>query len=119
MAGPAGAGPILAAIAVTSRLRRGPMARLLRALVAFEAFFLGWALVISVPGPLERFSEIQPMRCLLLVYVLLFLLGGCLLGEWVLRRRTWRWIVLFVPLADGMALAQVQPFPDSRHLECP
>ena len=111
---------ILAAIGFISRRQQhGPMTRLLKALLGFEAFFLGWALVISVPGPWERFSEIQPMRCLLLVYVLLFLLGGCLLGEWVLRRRTWRWAVLFVPLASGMAFAQVRLFPDSHHLEWP
>ena len=59
------------------------------------------------------------MRCLLLVYVFLFLLGGCLLGEWVLRRRWWRWALLFVPLCAGMAVAQLQLFPDSRHLELP
>jgi hypothetical protein len=111
---------ILAATAAMSRRgRHGPMVRLLIALVAFEMFWVGWALVISVPGPLERFSEIQPMRCLLLVYILLFLLGGCLLGEWVLRKRAWRWAVLFVPLCAGMAFAQVQLFPDSRHLEWP
>ena len=111
---------ILAAIAVMLRRgRHGPMVRLLKALVAFEVFWVGWALVISVPGPMERWAEIQPMRCLLLVYILLFLLGGCLLGEWVLRRRAWRWAVLFVPLCAGMAFAQVQLFPDSRHLEWP
>jgi hypothetical protein len=111
---------ILAAIGVLSRRRgHGPMPRLLKALIAFEAFFLAWALIISVPGPLERFSEIQPMRCLLLVYILLFLLGGCLVGEWILRRRAWRWAVLFVPLCAGMVFAQLQLFPDSRHVEWP
>ena len=111
---------ILAVILIVLRRgRHGPMVPLLKALVAFEVFFLGWAFVISLPGPMERFSEIQPMRCLLLVYILLFLLGGCLVGERILRRRAWRWAVLFVPLSAGMALAQVQLFPDSRHLEWP
>jgi hypothetical protein len=116
---------ILAAMAVILRRARHrnivqePMLRLLKALVAFEAFWMVWALAISLPGPLERFSEIQPMRCLLLVYIAMFLLGGGLLGEWVLRRRAWRWAVLFVPLCAGMAFAQVQLFPDSRHLEWP
>ncbi|HWC99285.1 MAG TPA: hypothetical protein VG456_21145 [Candidatus Sulfopaludibacter sp.] len=95
------------------------MGRLLKALIAFEVFFLAGSLLISVPGSLERFAEIQPMRCLLLVYILLFLLGGCLLGEVVLRRRVWLWALLFVPLCGGMAFAQLQLFPASRHVELP
>ena len=74
---------VLAAMAAASRHPRfGPMRRLVKALALFEAFFLAWALLISVPGPLERFAEIQPMRCLLLVYILMLLLGGCLLVQW-------------------------------------
>ena len=95
------------------------MASLLKALAAFEALFLAVALFISMPGRRERFAEIQPMRCLLLVYILLFLLGGCLLGEWVLQRRIWRWALLFAPLCTGMTVAQLQLFPASRHLEWP
>ena len=96
-----------------------PMRHVLEVLAGFEALFVAVALLISMPGPLERFAEIQPMRCLLLVYVLLFLLGGCLLGQWVLRRRMWLWALLFAPLCAGMAVAQVRLFPDSRHLELP
>jgi hypothetical protein len=59
------------------------------------------------------------MRCLLLVYIFMIVLGGCLLGELVLRRRVWRWALLFAPLCAGMAMAQVQLFPASHHLEWP
>ena len=114
--------PLVMLIAMATYGRRacpGPMAHLLKVLAAFEALFIAAALFISMPGPWERFAELQPMRCLLLVYILLFLLGGCLLGEWVLRRRVWRWALLFVPLCAGMAVAQAQLFPDSRHLELP
>jgi hypothetical protein len=111
---------VLAAMAAASRHPRfGPMRQLVKALVLFEAFFLAWALLISMPGPLERFAEIQPMRCLLLVYILMVLLGGCLLVQRVLQRRVWRWALLFGPLCAGMAFAQLQLFPDSRHLELP
>ena len=111
---------VLAAMAAASRHPRfGPMRRLVKALVMFEAFFLAWGLLISVPGPLERFAEIQPMRCLLLVYILMLLLGGCLLVQRVLQRSVWRWALLFGPLCAGMAFAQLQLFPDSRHLELP
>ena len=64
------------------------MRRLAQALALFEALFLASALFISMPGPLERFAEIQPMRCLLLVYIVLFLLGGCLLAQTVLLRHS-------------------------------
>src|ERR1017187_85615 len=112
--------PLAMLVAMATYGRRacfGPMAHLLKVLAAFEALFIAAALFISMPGPLERFSEIQPMRCLLLVYILLFLLGGCLLGKWVLRRRWWRWALLFAPLCAGMAVAQAQLFPVSRHVE--
>jgi hypothetical protein len=114
--------PLVMLLAMATAGRRacgGPMAHVLKVVAAFEAFFIVAALLISVPGPLERFAEIQPMRSLLLVYILLFLFGGCLLGEWVLRRRVWRWALLFAPLCAGMAVAQVQLYPDSRHLEFP
>jgi hypothetical protein len=101
------------------RSRFLPMARLLKIVAAFELLFLACGLLISVPGPLERFAEIQPLRSLLLVYILLFLLAGCLLGEFVLRQRVWRWALLFGPLCGGMAVAQMQLFPYSHHIEYP
>jgi hypothetical protein len=111
---------ILAAMAIAARRRNVPtLERLLWALIAFEAIFLAGALLISLPGPLERFSEIQPMRCLLLVYILMILFGGCLIGEFVLRQRAWRWAVVFCPLCAGMAVAQFALFPASHHLELP
>jgi hypothetical protein len=113
-------GPLVL-FAIIARLRPGctPLTRLLKAVATFEIAFTAAALVISMPGPFERFAELQPLRSLLLVYILLFLLVGCLLGELVLRRRAWRWVLLFAPLCTGMALAQVQLFPDSSHLEWP
>ena len=115
-------GPLVILIGMAVAFRRagfGPMVYLAKALAAFEVLFLIAAAFISVPGPLERFAELQPMRCLLPVYIVMLLFGGCLLGKWVLRRRTWRWALLFAPLCAGMALAQVDLFPDTGHLEWP
>jgi hypothetical protein len=114
--------PLVILVAMSGAVRRHSPAglpRLLEAVAAFEAVFLSGALFISMPGPLDRFSEIQPMRCLLLVYVVMFLVGGCLLGRWVLGRHAWRWAVLYVPICAAMAMAQVQLFPASSHLELP
>jgi hypothetical protein len=100
--------PLVILPAMAMSLRRAgfePMGRLLKAVAAFGRLFFAVALFISLPGSRERFAELQPMRCLLLVYILLFLVSGRLLGEWVLRRRIWRWALLFAPLCTGMAVA--------------
>jgi len=103
-----------------ARRHRLPVLELLsRALVVFGLFFFALALVLTIPVPLEGLARFQPMRSLHLVYIFLFLLGGGLLGQWVLKDRTWRWIVLFVPLCAGMWYAQRELFPASPHIEWP
>jgi hypothetical protein len=62
---------------------------------------------------------LEPMRYLHLLYVLTILLGGCFLGEYVLRQHVWRWAALFVPAALGMFMAQRALFPATPHLELP
>jgi hypothetical protein len=49
----------------------------------------------------------------------MFVMMGGLLGEYVLRERLWRWLLLFVPLSAGMFLAQRELFPASAHVEWP
>jgi hypothetical protein len=88
-------------------------------MLIFDGGCLLVALVISVPGPFERFAELQPMRGLQLVYLVMFLVGGGLIGEHLLGRHPWRWAALFGPICAGMLIAQVQLFPASRHLELP
>lgn len=87
--------------------------------IAFTFLCLGAALVVTIPAPLVRFAEVQPMRGLLLVYVVLFVITGGLLAELILKARPWRWIVLFAPVAAGMFYAQRQLFPATHHLELP
>jgi hypothetical protein len=59
------------------------------------------------------------MRYLHLLYLLFFLIAGGLLGRYVLDRRAYRWLVLFLPLSAGMFYAQRQMYPASPHLELP
>ncbi|MDE3153535.1 MAG: hypothetical protein KGN76_00420 [Acidobacteriota bacterium] len=114
---------ILAGFARLARRQRRPaLARLCRALLVFEGAFFALALVVSMPGPFERFAEIQPMRSLQLVYALMFLVVGGLAGEYLLHERTWRPVAFLVPIAvlcGGMWYAQLQLFPASRHVELP
>jgi hypothetical protein len=97
----------------------GAMTVICQALIIFEAFFFVIALVISMPGRFDNFAELQPMRCLHLLYILMFLLGGGLLGKVVLQARAWRWALLFIPLCGVMVLAQRATFPASAYIEWP
>jgi hypothetical protein len=104
---------------IARRYALGPMNLACRALEFYGAVFFAAALIISRPGRFENFAEIQPLRCLHLVYILMFLFIGGLLGKFVLRRQIWRWAVLFVPLCAGMAYAQLKISPATVHLEIP
>jgi hypothetical protein len=90
-----------------------------RALLWFGGLFLTASLVISVPPGMVRFAELQPMRYLHLLYILMFVFAGGLLVQFVLKDRLWRWLVLFLPLCAGMGFAQWQLFPATPHIEWP
>jgi uncharacterized protein DUF6798 len=77
------------------------------------------ALLITVPARFQAAAHFQPMRSLHLLYIIMFLLIGGLIGQYILKRRVWRWIALFLPLCAGMFFAQRQLFPDTAHLELP
>jgi hypothetical protein len=89
------------------------------ALLWFGGLFFVASLVISIPPGMARFAELQPMRYLHLLYILLFVLGGGLLTQFVLKNHAWRWLLLFVPLCAGMTIAQRQLFPATPHIEWP
>jgi hypothetical protein len=59
------------------------------------------------------------MRFLHLVYLLMFLIAGGLIGQHVLGKHLYRWVLLFIPLSAGMFYAQRQMHPSTAHLELP
>jgi hypothetical protein len=87
--------------------------------IVFGVFFFAVGLAITIPPQFARFVELQPMRCLHLIYVLLFAISGGLLAEHVLKAKSWRWIAVFLPLCAGMFYAQRQLFPATPHIESP
>jgi hypothetical protein len=95
------------------------LALLCRALVVFGAFSFVVALVITIPSGLANLAELQPLRSLHLVYILLFIFIGGLLAEFCLKDQVWRWLLVFLPLCAGMFYAQRQLFPATPHLELP
>lgn len=93
--------------------------RLCRRLTYLAIFAFAGALIITIPARFERLTPYQPMRAFHLIYLFLFLIIGGLLGEYVLKNKVWRWLVLFLPLAAGMFYAQRELFPATRHVEWP
>jgi len=93
--------------------------RLCRALILYDLIYLAAALVVDLPARFEALARLQPLRSLHLLYMLMFLVMGGFLGEYVLKNRVWRWLALFLPLAGGMFFAQRVLFPASAHIEWP
>jgi hypothetical protein len=89
------------------------------ALIIYGLSFFGAALIITIPPRFANLAELQPLRALHLLYILLFVFSGGPLAQFVLKKTIWRWGVLFVPLCAGMWFAQRQTFPASPHLEWP
>jgi hypothetical protein len=112
-------GPVLVLywIARIARRHKSPALELVsRSLIAFElAFFVG-ALAIE---PLPGLAKLQPMRALHIVYLLMVLFIGGILGQFVLKNRIWRWGAVLAPLCAVMGFAQLQLFPNSEHVEWP
>jgi hypothetical protein len=95
------------------------LARACRGFVFYGAIYFLVALVVDLPASFESLARIQPLRSLHLLYMFLFVCVGGFLGEYVLKDRAWRWLVLFVPLSIGMFMAQRSLFPASAHVEWP
>lgn len=101
------------------RIDRPAMTLLAGCGAVFAVFQLAVASIVLLTPGLIRLMPMQPMRYLHLVYLLMVLLGGGLIGEKLLRGHAWRWLLLFLPLSAGMFLAQRALFPATMHLELP
>jgi hypothetical protein len=104
---------------IAQRDRSATLARVATRLLYFGIFQTVVGLVIMLPPGLERLRPFEPMRYLQLVYLLFFLIAGGLIGQYILGRHVYRWLLLFVPLGFGMFYAQRQLYAASAHLEVP
>ncbi len=93
--------------------------RVSRAFIVYGLIYLLGALVVDLPARWEALARVQPLRSLHFLYTVMFVMIGGFLGEYVLRDRVWRWLMLFLPLSAGMFLAQRALFPASAHVEWP
>jgi hypothetical protein len=94
-------------------------ARLATSLLYYAIFQLAVALIVLLPPQLERLRPFEPMRYLHLVYLFMFLLAGGLIGQHILGKQGWRWLLFFIPLSAGMFYTQRQAYPSTAHLELP
>lgn len=88
-------------------------------LLAFAVFQFVVAMLMTVPAATEQLTAFQPMRWLHIFYFLFLLMAGGMLGQFVMRERSWYWLALIVPLAVGMFFAQRDLFKNSDHIEWP
>lgn len=93
--------------------------RLCRAFIVYDVIYIAAALVVDLPERFESLARLQPLRSLHLLYMVMFVIIGGLLGEFVLKNHVWRWLALFVPLSAGMCMQERGLFPASATLEWP
>lgn len=94
------------------------VARLSLRTALFGLLFLIGGLSLEMPM-LVRLAPTQPLRSLHLVYYVMFLVAGGFLGQWVLRKRAWRWVALYLPICIGLYIPQAALFAGGEHLELP
>ncbi len=113
--------PCLLLLLARLAIRRGNdrFFQLAVAVAAYSVVQLLVALCMLLPPGLERLIPLQPMRFLHLTFLLMALLAGAALGEYVLQRRTLLWLLVFVPLAGLNGYAQRLRYPATANLELP
>ena len=95
------------------------LARFALAVFFYGVFQLAVAMVMLGFPALIRLTPLQPMRFLHLIYVFMFLVGGCLLGKYLLKASPWRWAVFLLVINASMFASQRLQFSGSKHLELP
>jgi hypothetical protein len=103
-----------------ARRRQMPvLERLARRSVGFAVFQFAVGALMTMPPGTEQLAALQPMRWLHIFYFVFLLMAGGLMGEFLLRGKAWRWLVLFVPLAGTMFAVQRDSFKYSDHIDWP
>jgi hypothetical protein len=104
---------------IARRRQWSDVERVSRAFVVYGLIYLVAALVVDLPARFEALARLQPLRSLHFLYIVMFVVMGGFLAQYVLKNRVWRWLLLFAPLSLGMFLGQRALFPASAHVEWP
>ena len=62
-------------------------------------------------------ARLQPLRAFQTVYMIMILMFGALLGEYLLQRHAGRWIAAMLILGAPVFVADRATFPSSRHIQ--
>jgi hypothetical protein len=95
------------------------LARFALAVFLYGVFHQAVAMILQGFPALIRLIPLQPMRFLHLIYFFLMLVGGCLLGKYLLKASPWRWAVFLLVINAGMFASQRLQFSGSEHFELP
>jgi hypothetical protein len=101
------------------RRKETMLARFALAVFAYGIFQQVLAMAILAPPQWIRLTPLQPMRYLQLVYFFMVLVGGGLLGRYILRGKAWRWAVFLLAVNGGMLWSQCTQYSASQHIEWP
>ena len=109
----------LAGCAAWASSRKLPvLARAVQRISLFGWFYFAAAVAVTFVPRFAQLAPLQPMRCLQLIYLFLFLVAAGLAAA--AFPRLWKPAgVLFLALCGGMSYAQEQEFPASPHIEWP
>lgn len=101
--------------------RRGQtlLSRFAFAVLIYGVFQQVVAIAMLTPPSLIRLAPLQPMRYLQIIYCFLALFAGCLAGEYLLKKRAWRWALFLLVTNGAMLSAQEAEFPQCSHFEMP
>ena len=101
------------------QLARLSLARFSLAVFGYGVFQLVLAVALLAPQSLVRLEPFQPMRFLHLVYIFMALVGGGLLGQFLLKEHVGRWAVFLLVFNGAMFWAQWELVDEGAHLELP
>src|SRR5438876_3542837 len=73
-----------------------------RALIVYDLAYFAAALIVSLPARFGSLARIQPLRSLHLLYILLLVFSGGVLGQHLLKEHFLGWAVLFLSPCVGM-----------------
>lgn len=96
-----------------------PLARFSAAVFFYGIFHQLLAMILLSPAAPARLASFQPMRYLHLIYFLMMLVAGGLLGRYVFKCKILHWAVFLLAVNLGMLAWQKAEFAASRHLEMP
>ena len=98
---------------------RSAFASLSFAMLPFGLFSIGAAAFLASSPSFDMFARLQPLRTFHLITLVLVLLLGGVIGEYLAKNTPWVAALLAVPLAVGMFYVARATYPNSPRIEIP